>query len=192
MQLPHFLLIDLDDTILDLSTSSNLAWKSISLIFAPKLSIDSEKLLLALTRSRDWYWSDTHRSQLGRKNLANAHYQIVNNAFQDLGLYNRHISGEIAEKYSILREKLITPIKGAEETLQIFYNQHIKMGLITNGSSKIQRSRINRFGLNRYFECLLIEEEFDILLEPEEISEMLNYKDIVRVVKLKLSHTDQL
>ena len=36
------------------------------------------------------------------------------------------------------------------------------MGLITNGSSKIQRSRINRFGLNRYFECLLIEEEFDI------------------------------
>jgi len=38
----------------------------------------------------------------------------------------------------------------------------------------------------------VIEEEFDILLEPEEISEMLNYKDIVKVVKLKLTHTDQL
>lgn len=36
-----------------------------------------------------------------------------------------------------------------------------------------------------------LEDAFDIFFEPEEISDMLNYKEIVRVVKLKLTHTDQ-
>ena len=36
------------------------------------------------------------------------------------------------------------------------------MALITNGLSSIQRGKIDRFGLDLFFDCIIIEEEFGV------------------------------
>ena len=36
------------------------------------------------------------------------------------------------------------------------------MGLVTNGNREFQRNKINRFDLARYFEAIIIEDEFGV------------------------------
>jgi hypothetical protein len=58
--LPNFLLIDLDDTILNYSAAGDQCWKDLCIFFAHQLgNVSSDELLSAINQSRQWFWSDT-------------------------------------------------------------------------------------------------------------------------------------
>ena len=161
--LPRALLLDLDDTILNFSAIGDKCWESLCISFAPRLgNISPHELLSAINQTRDWFWSDPDRHRQGRLDMTNARRRIVRMAFEQLQLNDYVISDELADSFSTMREELVQPFPGALETLQAFQCQGIHMGLVTNGMASLQRSKIRRFNLERYFDVILIESEFGI------------------------------
>ncbi len=80
-----------------------------------------------------------------------------------LGLCDR-----IAVAYSEARDALVDVYPGAIDTLAHVRKLGIPIALLTNGASLPQRQKIERFGLDRIFETILVEEEFGIgKPEPE-------------------------
>jgi putative hydrolase of the HAD superfamily len=161
--LPDFLLLDLDDTILNFTATGDQCWESLCISFAPQLcQINPDQLLSAINQNREWFWSDMERHRNGRLDLQSARRQIVAMAFSQLRIDNHKISEELADSFTTMREELVQPFPGSMETLKILQDHDIRMGLITNGDAGFQRSKIRRFHLEQYFDFVLIESEFGV------------------------------
>ena len=162
--MPKAIFFDLDDTIVSLSQNVEKIWKKVSEDFvvreAPGFSAD--KLLHEINRTRNWYWSDPERHKKGRLNLLQARRDIVKKALNVFQYYNDEKSNELADRYSSLHEESLNVFPEAIETLENLSNSKIRMALITNGSSKLQRAKINKFGLEKYFEKIFVEEEVGV------------------------------
>ena len=95
MDLPQAALIDLDDTILDDSSAVDACWHEACAAASPRpAGVSTEKLLQAITRQRDWFWSDPGRHREGRLDLRAATCSIVEGAFGDLGLEDRDLAAQ--------------------------------------------------------------------------------------------------
>lgn len=161
--LPDFLLLDLDDTILDDTATGDRCWESLCISYAPQLNhISPDQLLFAINQSRKWFWSDPKRHCNGRLDLKSARRQVVAIAFSQLQIDNDKISQEIADSFTTMREEFIQPFPDSLETLRKLQDQGIHMGLITNGSAEFQRIKIRRMNLEQYFDFILVEGEFGI------------------------------
>ena len=68
-------------------------------------------------------------------------------------------SRRIADAYSVEREEAVAPFPGALETLAYMADHGVALGLVTNGAAHTQRNKVNRLGLGRFFETILIEGE---------------------------------
>lgn len=161
LAIPHAILLDLDDTILDDSGSVDSAWCTVCETAAKDVNgLHAEDLLAAIMRKRDWYWSDPERHRVGRANLRAASRGIVQEALTSLGFDLPELATTIAESYRDLRDAAILLFPGAIDTLVDLRRRGISLGLITNGSGPAQRAKIERFGLVPYFDHILIEGEF--------------------------------
>ena len=49
---------------------------------------------------------------------------------------------------------------GATETLRYLQSRGTRLALLTNGTKEFQRAKIDRFGLDTLFDCIVIEGEF--------------------------------
>jgi putative hydrolase of the HAD superfamily len=161
--LPPCLLFDLDDTLLVFSTAGDRCWESLCRRFAPRLlGVSSEALLAAINEVRTWYWSDLTRHRLGRMDMLNARREIVRMAFERLGQNDPLTAIELADAFTTEREGLVQPYPGATEMLVALQGRGIRMALITNGLASLQRPKLQRFNLERFFDPILIESEFGI------------------------------
>lgn len=88
-------------------------------------------------------------------------------ALGSLGIDDCSLAGEIADNYSLERDKLIRFLPGAEETLEYLAAHQVRLVLITNGEGRKQRQKIERFRLERFFNSVLIEGEIGFG-KPEE------------------------
>ncbi len=159
--LPPFLLFDLDDTILDYTSTGDHCWESLCDTFAPRLGkLPATDLLETINQTRGWYWSEPERHRQGRMNMKEARRYIVRLAFEKLGLEASEIADELADAFTQQREELVRPFPGAVETLQTLRERGARMALITNGMAQFQHRKIERFGLEPFFELILIESEF--------------------------------
>jgi len=74
----------------------------------------------------------------------------------------------IATDYGKARDALVGVYPGALDTIAYIRQMGIPIALLTNGASLPQRAKIERFGLDRLFEHILVEEEFGVgKPEPE-------------------------
>jgi len=158
--LPPCLFFDLDDTLLDYTTSGRKCWEELFLEYAPRFGVPVEQLASAHQQVSGWYWSDTERHRMGRLDLRVARRQVLQLVVEKLGSDRRALGDEMADAFTLRRELLFSPFPGTIETLQELQRRGIRMGLLTNGNSEFQRSKIDRFNLERYFESILIESEF--------------------------------
>jgi putative hydrolase of the HAD superfamily len=160
---PPFLLFDLDDTILNFSAAGDACWETLCAEYAPRLGdLRPADLLAGINTARRWYWSDPERHRQGRMDMQGARRLIVRLAFDALGLGAAGICEELADAFTLQREGLVQPFPGAVETLQRLQRQGVRMALITNGDARFQRAKIERFGLEAYFDPILIESEFGV------------------------------
>lgn len=157
VHLPNTIILDLDDTILDDSSSVEPAWEE-AITLAD--GIDPAVLLPLVHQCRDWYWSDPARHRQGRAGLRAASTVIVATALAKLDLRDEPLAKAVANRYRDLREAAIEPLPGAIETLQALRAMDIRLGLITNGTAGVQRAKVDRFSLAPYFDQVLIEGEF--------------------------------
>jgi putative hydrolase of the HAD superfamily len=160
--LPPFLFFDLDDTLLDYSASGRQCWQELFLEYAPHFGVSVEQLSTAHQQVSAWYWSDEERNRLGRLDLRAARRQVLKLVLAKLGIDHPALGDEMAEAFTLRRERLFKPFPGTIETLKELQRRGIRMGLLTNGNSEFQRRKIRRFDLARYFEIIIIEGEFGV------------------------------
>ena len=155
------ILCDLDDTIISFDSVSEQYWWETCYRFAPRIDgLEADRLFTTIQESRVWYWSDPVRSSQGRVSLIKVRREVVAEAFTRLGINDPALANEIADWYSVERDKAAYLLPRAVDTLNHFRNHGYRLALVTNGSSDYQRNKIERFGLTHLFDCILIEGEF--------------------------------
>jgi putative hydrolase of the HAD superfamily len=170
LQEPKAILFDLDDTIIAHGIAGDKCWQELCVRFAPRVDgIDAARLMEAIDEARNWYWDDPERHRRGRLNLILARRELVSLAFSNLGLNNTDVAFQIADAYSTEREEAATLFPGAIDTLEHFLNHRVKLALVSNGSSEVQRKKIERFNLEPYFKCITIEGEFGVGKPDERV-----------------------
>lgn len=162
------MLFDLDDTILAFDVVADRVWETICNDFASRIDgVTPDAMLRAVQDQRRWYWSDPARHRTGRLDLDRSRLEVVSGAFSRLGVDSKEMVKEIADVYAVQREESVRPFDGALETLQSLKSADVRLALVTNGNGRYQRSKVERFGLARFFDCVLIEGEFG-LGKPDE------------------------
>ena len=156
---PKAILIDLDDTILELNSSVDKCWRTVCGRFAPRINVTPEELLSAIDQIRGWYWSDAERHRSGRLNLYAARREVVNLALQSLGINDPAAADGLADDYGVEMDRCTEPFPGAMDTLEHLKKKRVLLALLTNGASEIQRRKIDRFNLAPLFNIILVEEE---------------------------------
>jgi putative hydrolase of the HAD superfamily len=156
--LPRAVFLDLDDTIIDDSSSVDGGWRTAVVEHAQ--SIDAQSLVDAVFEVRDWYWSDAERHRVGRQDLRTASTWIAGEALRRLGHQDTELARRIANRYRDIREHGQQLLPGAIEAIERLREHGIRLALLTNGSSVVQRAKIERFRLARHFDYICIEGEF--------------------------------
>ncbi len=152
--LPAVILLDLDDTILDDTGGASAAWE--------QACVDSgapEGLYDAIREAGAWFWSDADRHRAGRADLGEARRRIVVAALEKIGLVDGDLAIAVSTRLNVLRDEAIAALPGAIETLDTMRARGVRLGLLTNGSARHQRWKIERFDLASHFDYVGIEGE---------------------------------
>ena len=162
-KLPPTIFLDLDDTIISFSANTDACWEYACRQFAPQLDgFTSAQLRAAIGEVSGWFWADAERHRQGRQNLPLARREIVRLAFEKLSVSAPTLAQQLADTYTVERDKTICLFPGAVETLHYFRAQGVRLALLTNGNAAEQRRKIDRFNLASFFECIVIEGEFGV------------------------------
>lgn len=159
-ELPHVLLLDLDDTILDDSGARSRCWRETCEEAARRnADVDARALHIAIERVREEFWADPDRHRQWRVRMRDAYGEIAAEALAAVGLEDRPLGLELGAHHLELRKQAMTPLEGAIETLYALRDRGVTLGLITNGGSEAQREKIERFALASHFAYIGIEGE---------------------------------
>jgi putative hydrolase of the HAD superfamily len=157
---PRAVFFDLDDTLIAHTETPRASWQEVFVLYSSRFdALLREKLLAAIFEYSQWFWSDQVRHKRGRQDLRSARREIVAGAFLAQKIDDPLLSVALADSFSIRREAAIGLFPHVIETLHCLRDQGLKLGLITNGESKGQRYKIDKFGLAPLFDVIQIEEE---------------------------------
>ncbi len=161
---PKAILFDLDDTILACAKGDRLLlWQEACENFAMQIpEMELNLLFDTIQKEGSKFWNDPNRESMGKMDMETARQNIVIKAFSLLGIANKSAAKELASYYHKRREFDIEPFPGALETLKFLNDNRFILGLITNGNSDIQRFKIEKYKLGKYFKTILIEGEFGV------------------------------
>ena len=158
---PRAILIDLDDTLLDDTSNVDSCWAGACAVARARLpGIDISRLRAAIDKQNSWFWSDPERHRTGRLDLRGNTRTILEQVFAKLDIDDRDLAHEVAEKYRDLRQERSTLFPGAMDALDRLRAEGVRLGMMTNGAAGAQRAKIERFGLARHFDHIVIEGEF--------------------------------
>ncbi len=152
------LLIDLDDTLLDYSGPSARCWESACRTVVPA-GLDQAALLAAIHETAQWFWSDPDRHRRERVDMPGAWRKIAAGALERLGVEPDGLAGALAEDFAARRRAATRLFPDAEATLEALRDAGVRLALVTNGDAREQRHKIDRHGLSRFFDVMVIEGE---------------------------------
>jgi putative hydrolase of the HAD superfamily len=166
--LPRAIFFDMDGTILDWQTGMEASWLASCEAHCDR-RYEPSALHEAIRARRTWFWGDIERATTGRMDLDAASREIVRHAFADMGLSGVDLAHRISDDYRARRDRAIALYPGAIDVLEQLRTRGIPMALITNGNAVAQRRNVERFGLARYFDCVIIEGEFGVGKPDERV-----------------------
>jgi len=167
---PRAVFLDLDDTIIAYSDGAAECWERLCTQYAERMSgVHRDALRAALWDVQRWYWNDTERHRQGRLDLQRARREIVGKAFCNLGLAHQRLAEEMADSFTFMREETVELFPGVIDALQTIRSQIDFLALITNGHAVPQRRKIAKFGLEGFFDCILVEGEFGVGKPDERV-----------------------
>lgn len=160
--------IDLDDTLLSAYRRPDLAWRSVCLMMQAELGgLAPDIAAQALTRAGQAFWRDPRCHELGRADPRHARRLIATAAFETL-LREGHPApasetvSSLADAFSRRRDEEMRLEAGAEALLLDLRDAGYRLALLTNGAGPLQRAKIERFGLEPYFDHIQIEGEVGV------------------------------
>ncbi len=168
---PKAILFDLDDTISCYDSVCNPAWLQCCTEFVQKnqTAFTSEELMDSINHTKSLYWADPVRHKEGRNNLKQARRNVVRLALEDLDIAEEDKVIELADHYTELHDSMLALLPGSREALVMIKNMGIRMAVITNGASAVQREKLERFGVRDFFEKVFIDTEVGCSKPDKEI-----------------------
>ncbi len=68
----------------------------------------------------------------------------------------------IADAYTRAKEEAVAPFDGAADVLRAVREAGFKLALVTNGGAEFQRRKLRRYGLESFFDSIVIEGEWGV------------------------------
>jgi putative hydrolase of the HAD superfamily len=153
-------LFDLDDTLLDYSEGADRCWAEACAAHAPAAGVDPVALAAALEAVKAWFWSDPERHRRERVDMLGAWRKIAAAALARCGVAGDGLAARLAEDFAARRRAAWRLFPDAVPALEALRRRGLRLALVTNGDARFQREKIARWGLARFFDCIVIEGEF--------------------------------
>jgi putative hydrolase of the HAD superfamily len=168
---PKAILMDLDDTLIAFDSVCEPAWLQCcnEFVSCNPEQFTSEELYKSIVDTRRWYWADPARHKRGRENLKEARREVVRFALEVMRIDNEEWAQEIADRYTGLQDSMISLLPDVKEALCWLRSMNIRLAVITNGASEVQREKLRRFDLESYFEKIFIDTEIGYSKPDPEI-----------------------
>ena len=120
----------------------------------------TEELLAEIQNIQRWSLADPDQNRRFGMDARRAPYEILSRAFEHYGIVDEVMIEEMSHTFLELKPVTIELIPGALNTLRSLRERGTKLGLITNGTGEIQRTKVRKAGLEPLFDCILIAGEF--------------------------------
>jgi len=162
MPLPRAILFDLDDTIItegERLAILHLVAQEFSASLSPhRPAAVADALEIALHA----FWSDPSQAKsarlASRAGIHEARQMVITGAFGTMGM-PADLAAAFSDRFTQLRAASARMLDGARATLETFRGMGVRMALVTNGASDIQRAKIERFELAALFDHIQVEGE---------------------------------
>lgn len=154
------LLFDLDDTLLDYTTGVEVCWAESCATVAAPAGVDAVALARAIGEVGRWFWADPDRHRRERIDMIAAWGKIAAGALERLGDTRVGLAAAMAEDFAARRRAAMHLFPDALDALARFQRHGVPLGLVTNGDARLQREKIERYDLGRFFDVVVIEGEF--------------------------------
>ena len=162
--LPKAILFDLDDTLIQAYAQPAEAWTRLLLVFAVHLdahdAVAIERVRVAVMDASRAFWNDQATAAKWRLDIPQARRLAVRQGLANLGKADEALADEIADAFTAMRRNEYRLYPDAHATVDALRDAGVKLALVTNGSSDMQRYKIERFDLGQRFHHIQIEGEF--------------------------------
>jgi putative hydrolase of the HAD superfamily len=153
-------LFDLDDTLISSYANPAPAWKRVVGEFSADLGTDTDAVGDVVAHELAAFLRDDENRRLWRLKAVDTRRAAVRDALTGNGFAPyAALAGDIADRYAAFREETMALHPHAHEILDLYRGLGLKLGLVTNGATDVQRMKIERFDLGRRFDHIQIEEE---------------------------------
>jgi putative hydrolase of the HAD superfamily len=164
MPLPRAILFDLDDTLIRAYAQPEEAWRRLLHVFAPHLDAHDdaalEKVRIAIMEESRTFWNDQAAAAKWRLNIPEARRLAVRAGLKRLNKSDEALADKIADAFTEMRRNEYRLYPDAHATVDALRERGVKLALVTNGASDLQRAKIERFDLAHRFHHIQIEGEF--------------------------------
>lgn len=146
----EFLLIDLDDTILDFQKAEHIALRNTLRAFGVDPTEETCQLYSRINRA---YWEALERGEITRSQVAVGRFAEL---FSKVG-----VSADAADCNRYYWQQLSIGhyfLPGAEEALQALASKY-KLYIASNGTKSVQQPRLDSAGIAKYFQDIFISED---------------------------------
>ena len=145
----EFLLIDLDDTILDFRKAEHIALENTLRHFGVEPTPETIELYLQINRA---HWQKLERGEITRKQVNEGRFEVL---FSQLG---REVDGAACAAYYLSQLALTHDyLPGAETAIQNLSKRY-RLFIASNGNASVQTPRMANSGLDRYTEKAFVSE----------------------------------
>ncbi len=154
------LLFDLDDTLLDYSGAVDRCWAEACATLAGPAGVDPAVLTRAIHEVARWFWSDPDRHRRERVDMLGAWTRIAAAALDRCAGPCDGLAGRLARDFARRRFAAMRLFPDALAALEHARRRGLPLGLLTNGDARMQRAKLARWDLARFFDVIVIEGEF--------------------------------
>ena len=146
----EFLLLDLDDTILDFHSAERIALSKTIRAFGLE---PTDAILNRYHEINKWHWEQLEKGKLTRSQLQEGRFARL---FRELGLEVDAVACTRSYERNLSVGHYFLP--GAEEAVKRLHEKY-RLFLVSNGTAVVQQGRLTSAGLYPWFEKVFISQE---------------------------------
>ena len=155
LELPSLVVFDLDDTLYDYQRANSFALSQLTIALSDYGNIGKNEATLAIAASRS-----TVKRRLGETASSHSRILYISESFRQLQLKpDTEEFVRFEELYWSTFLENIQLFPGVEKLLKFFQISGTRLALVTDLTSSIQYRKINKLGLNGFFELIVTSEE---------------------------------
>ena len=148
----RFIFLDLDDTILDFQKGEHIA---IVKSFKEMGILPSEEIIKKYTEINLQCWRALERGEMTRDQVLHGRFERL---FSHIGFEFDPVKAQEIYQTNLANEYDYLP--GGKELLETLHKDgRYKLYIVTNGIPEVQKPRIERSGVGKYFDGIFISEE---------------------------------